>query len=212
MREPSLTGAQSMPTAIRTVLLMVLLALGSPAIAQDVYTNPVFGFSARKPSSWHYFTVEQQQENLKGLDFNDPKFKELLTKHARVPFFAITKFKEPHPDLNPSVRVNVREAGNLKGVPPEKAMQAITAAFPRIFKDFSVAEGPVATKVLGHAAAYVRVNYTLEAAGSSWRTTSEMWLVPRGDVIFVIGAGTREDQKNATLKEIRSIVDTIKIE
>jgi hypothetical protein len=60
-------------------------------------------------------------------------------------------------------------------------------------------------------AAYVRMSYALEAAGSSWRTTSEMWLVPRGDVVFIIGAGTREDQKNGTLREVRSIIDTIKI-
>jgi hypothetical protein len=55
------------------------------------------------------------------------------------------------------------------------------------------------------------MSYALEAAGSSWRTTSEMWLVPRGDVVFIIGAGTREDQKNGTLREVRSIIDTIKI-
>jgi hypothetical protein len=33
----------------------------------------------------------------------------------------------------------------------------------------------------------------------------------RGDAVFIIGAGTREDRKNGTIKEVRSIVDTIKI-
>jgi hypothetical protein len=200
-----------MLTTTRTMLLGLLLVLGTPALAQNEYSNATLGFSARKPSSWHYLTAEQHQGNLKGLDFSDPRVKEVLAKHARVPFFAITKFKEPHPDLNPSVRVNVREAGNLKGVPPEEALQAIAAAFPRIFKDFAVAEGPVPTKVSGHPAAYVRMTYTLEAAGASWRTASEMWLVPRGDAVFIIGAGTREDQTNGTLKEVRGIIDTIKI-
>jgi hypothetical protein len=210
-----------MLTTTRGVLLSLLLAfstpalaqpaLAQPALAQNEYINPTLGFSARKPNGWHYLTAEQHQDNLKGLDLGDPRLKEVLAKHARVPFFAITKFKEPHPDLNPSVRVNVREAGDFKGAPPEASLEAIAAAFPRIFKDFKVAEGPVATKVSGHPAAYMRMTYTLEAAGSSWRTTSQMWLVPRGDAVFIIGAGTREDQRNGTLKEVRSIIDTIEI-
>jgi hypothetical protein len=33
---------------------------------------------------------------------------------SQSPFLAITKHKEPYDDLNPSVRVNAREAGNLR--------------------------------------------------------------------------------------------------
>jgi hypothetical protein len=37
----------------------------------------------------------------------------------------------------------------------------------------------------------MRVNYTHEAGGVAWHTTSELWIVPRGDLLFIIGAGTR---------------------
>ena len=92
--------------------------------AQETYSNPTLGFSIRKPGSWHYLTAEQHRENLKRSDFADPKFKELVTRYARTPFLAITKYKEPHDDLNPSVQVNAREASNLKGMAPREGGRA----------------------------------------------------------------------------------------
>ena len=75
-----------------------------------------------------------------------------------------------------------------------------------------MAEGPLAIKFSGHPAGYVRVNYTHEAGGVGWRTTSELWIVPRGDLLFIIGAGTRQDEKSGTRKEVRGIIDTIKVD
>ena len=196
----------------RTIAVVASLLISQACFAQDTYSNPTLGFSIRKPSSWHYLSAEQHRENLKRSDFTDPKFKELVTRYARTPFLAITKHKEPHDDLNPSLRVNAREAGNLKGLAPEKVVELTASAFSRMFKDYAVAEGPVATKVSGHSAGYMRVNYTHEAGGASWPTTSELWIVPRGDLVFIIGAGTRQDEKSGTRKEVRGIIETIKID
>jgi len=196
----------------RYLLVAIALTLSSVCLAQDDYSNPTLGFRMRKPTSWHYLTAEEHRANLKRADFADPAFKDLVARYARTPFLAITKHKEPHDDLNPSVRVNAREAGTLKGMAPEKVVEIMASTFARMFKDYSVAEGPVATKVSGHAAGYIRVNYTHEADGRKWPTTSELWIVPRGDLHFIIGAGTRQDEKSGTRKEVRSIIDTIKID
>ena len=201
-----------MPHLIRTIAVAASLTLSPACFAQETYSNPTLGFSMRKPGSWHYLTAEQHRENLKRSDFADPKFKELVTRYARTPFLAITKYKEPHDDLNPSVRVNAREAGNLKGMAPEKVVELMASGFARMFKDYAAAEGPLATNVSGHPAGYMRVNYTHEAGGVAWRTTSELWIVTRGDLVFIIGAGTRQDEKSGTRKEVRGIIDTIKID
>jgi hypothetical protein len=198
----------------RSVAFMVASVLMiSTCSAQNIYKNSTLGFSIKKPASWHYVTAEQVQQNLTRIDLNDPKMKELMARYARAPFFAISKHKEPHDDLNPSVRVNAREAGNLKGVAPEKIAELSANALARTFKDYAVVTGPVQTKVSGHPAGYMKVNYTLEAGdGRSWRTTSEMWIVPRGDLIFIIGSGTRQDEKSGSRTEVSSIIDTIKID
>jgi hypothetical protein len=197
---------------IRSAVLSASLISSPACLAQETYSNPTLGFYIRKPSSWHYLTAEEHRENLTRSDFTDPKFKELVTRYARTPFLAITKYKEPYDDLNPSIRVNAREAGNLKGMTPEKVVVLTASAFSRMFKEYMVAEGPQATKLSGHPAGYMRVNYTHEAGGVAWRTTSELWIVPRGDLLFIIGAGTRQDEKSGTRKEVRSVINTIKID
>ena len=128
---------------IRSIAVVASLILSPVAFAQETYSNPTLGFSIRKPSSWHYLSAEQHRENLKRSDFSDPKFKELVTRYARTPFLAMTKYKEPYEDLNPSLRVNAREAGNLKGMPPEKVVELTASSFARMFKDYAVAEGPL---------------------------------------------------------------------
>src|SRR5262245_19045565 len=189
-------GGTAMWNLLGGITITLSLVANSASLAQDTYANPTLGFSIRKPASWHYLTAEQHRDNLKRSDFNDPQFKELVTRYARTPFLAITKHKEPHDDLNPSIRVNAREAGNLKGMAPEKVAELMATGFARIFKDYAVAEGPVASTLSGHPAGYLRVNYTLEAGGGAYPTASELWIVPRGELVFIIGAGTRQDEKS----------------
>ena len=203
--------------ALRTSILGVVVlgcVIVSPAsFAQDIYSNATFGFSIRKPSAWLYLSAEEHQKNLKRSNFQDPKFKELVARYARAPFLAITKHPPPYADLSPSIQANTRVAGTLKGAPPEKMAELAASGMARIFKDFVVAEGPVATTLAGHPAGYVRVDFTHSTDdGRTMRASSEVWIVPRGDLLFMIAASTRQDEKSGTRKEVRSIIDTIKID
>jgi hypothetical protein len=57
------------------------------------------------------------------------------------------------------------------------------------------------------------MNYTMEIPdGRSFQTTSELWIVPRGDYFFMIGAGTRQDEKTGSREEIQDILASLKIE
>ncbi len=192
--------------------IAVWIVFSSPAITQEIYSNPTLGFSIAKPADWHYATAEQHRENLSRTDFADPEFKKLLTQYARTPFIAMMRYKEPYDDLNPSVRVNARELGTLKGAPPEKIVELIATGIQRQFQDFKIEEGPTARSVGGHPAGYVRIAYTIEAAGRSFPTLSELWAVPRGDLVFLIGAGIRQDGKTGSRADVQSIIDTIKID
>ena len=125
---------------------------------------------------------------------------------------AIAKHLPPYDDLTPSIRANTREAGTLKGTPPEEVVERVASDFARILKDYLVLEGPVATTLAGHPAGYKRANFTHEAGGRAWRASSELWIVPRGDLLFLIAASTRQDERSGTRKEVRSVIDTIKID
>ena len=57
----------------------------------------------------------------------------------------------------------------------------------------------------------MKIHYSLQVPdGRTFPTTSEMWIVPKGDYFFMIGAGTRQDEKTGSRREIQQIVDSIK--
>jgi hypothetical protein len=203
---------EALRTSILGVAVLGCVIVSPASFAQDNYSNATLGFSIRKPSAWHYVSAELQQENLKRSNFQDPKFRELVARYARTPFLAIAKHLPPYDDLTPSIRANTREAGTLKGTPPEKVVERVASDFARILKDYLVVEGPVATTLAGHPAGYMRANFTHEAGGRAWRASSELWIVPRGDLLFLIAASTRQDERSGTRKEVRSVIDTIKID
>ena len=67
-------------------------------------------------------------------------------------------------------------------------------------------------QVSGIQAGYARFNFTVQIAdGRTFPATSEIWMVPHGDYYFLLGAGTRQDEKTGSRKEIDAIVKSVKI-
>jgi hypothetical protein len=114
--------------------------------------------------------------------------------------------------LNPSFKINVRPLGGFAKFAPEDILTAALPTFSRAFSDVQVLEGPRSAAVSGRRAAYARLSYTLKAKDLAVPTTSEIWIVPRGSVFFMIGAGTRSDERNGSRAEIRRILDSVRIE
>jgi hypothetical protein len=81
-----------------------------------------------------------------------------------------------------------------------------------MFGDLKVETAPTRTTVSGKPAAYTRFSYTMHARGGTYATVSEVWVVPSGPVFFMIGTGTRADERNGAREEVRRIVDSIRIE
>jgi hypothetical protein len=83
----------------------------------------------------------------------------------------------------------------------------------KVFRDYELVQAPAITEVAGLEAAYARINYSLEtAAGSIFPCTSELWIVPRGDYFFLLGAGTRQDESTGSRNEIQDILRSVKID
>jgi hypothetical protein len=58
----------------------------------------------------------------------------------------------------------------------------------------------------------MRFHYVLRMQdGRTVPTTSELWVVPRGEYFFLIGAGTRRDQSTGSRAEVHAIVDSVVI-
>lgn len=196
-------------------LAAALTLVVGAALAADtaVFDSPTAGLQLTKPAEWSYVTTAQNMNNIKAVKLNDAEFHAAMQKYATAPLVAMTKFSEPFDDVNPSFKVNIKPYGELKGKSPQEIINLVLPQFQKVFKDFVLVQTPIDVVVSGIKSTYARVNYTMEIPdGRNFPTTSELWIVPRGDYFFMIGAGTRQDEKTGSREEIQSILRTVKIE
>ena len=157
--------------------------------------------------------IDQNYENLKNSKMKDEELKKLSLKMADVPMIVIMKYPEPYNNLNPTLKVDVKPTGDYKGTNPKKILSAMTASMGDFFDGFKIIKGPMDAKIDGMNGAYVRFNTIMKMEdGQSYPSCSEIWVIPRGDHIFMFSANTRQDEKNCKRDEIRKIIDTIKID
>jgi hypothetical protein len=193
----------------------IALVLASTAYAHDagLFRSEAAGFEVRKPQNWSFVTADQNLENLQRTRLNDEAFKTLAVRYISAPLVAMAKYREPFDDVNPSVKVNIRAAGQFRGQPATELLNALLPQFKRLYKDFVMVQAPMSTAVSGLPAAYMRANYSLQTAdGRSFPATSELWLVPRGAYMFLIGAGTRQDERTGSRAEIAAILGSVRID
>ena len=163
-----------------------------------------------KTNDWQFITAEQNIENLNRTEFNDKEFHQAMLKYSTAPLVAMVKYPETFDDLNPSIKVNIKPLGQLKGAGPKKIMGLILPQLKKMFQDFKLVQVPKDLKISGHNAAYMRIDYSMNTPdGRSFPTTSEMWIVPRGDYFFMIGSGTRQDEQTGSRAEIGKILSSI---
>jgi hypothetical protein len=183
-----------------------------PVQAPSKISIPSFGLSVAPLPGWHVVSAQENADNLRSLRMDDRQFQELAIRYANSPVVALSKYKEPYEDLNPSFKINVRPMGGFNGRPPTEILAAALPTFSRAFSDLKVQEGPKPTEVAGHDAAYARLAYTMRAGGAAFPTISELWIVPRGPIMLMIGTGTRADERNGKREEVRQFVDRLTIE
>lgn len=197
---------------VSTVLVMLFLSEGVSAADGNTYSNPTAGFEVTKPDSWSFLSAEENLENLKRVKLNEDEFKAAMLKYATAPMVVMAKYPEPHDDLNPSFKVNIKSFGPMKGTPSVKLIEMILAQIKSLYSDFQVVQAPTTVDVSGIASGYARVSYTLEVPeAGSYPTTSELWIVPNGDYFFMIGVGTRTDGPSEVTEEVEQIIASIKI-
>ncbi|MDH3689131.1 MAG: hypothetical protein OEU36_06570 [Gammaproteobacteria bacterium] len=202
-----------MKLLIKAAMISVFIVGVVFAGDENSFRSATVGFEVTRPGSWQFVTAEQNVENLKNTKLNDEEFRQLVIKYSTVPLVAMMKYPDPFDDLNPSFKVNVKPFGQLKGVDPKQMLTMVSTHFWRLFQDFEVAQEPTDAVVSGIESGYMRINYSAQTVdGRTFPTTFELWIVPRGDYFFMIGAGTREDETTGSREEIQQILNTVRIQ
>lgn len=180
---------------------------------ETVYRNPTLGIAVTKPDTWHFATAAEVAENLERVQLSDKELDALLKAHATAPIVAMTKYKEPFDDLNPSVKVNIKPLRGFPAAEPVRILQVVSEPLRKAFSDLKFITKPEETELAGHKAAYMCVDYDLKIPdGRTFPTRSELWIVPRGKMFFMIGIGTRQDERTGSREEVHKIIESIEID
>jgi hypothetical protein len=75
------------------------------------------------------------QANREHVRLTDPELQRALQTRSTMPLLVFTKYREPHPGLNPSIQVTLRPA--LRGTPTELLAGAIQT-LRRALADFRI--------------------------------------------------------------------------
>ena len=198
-------------SVVRLAIVAVMLCCANP-VAAELYENATVGFTVVKPADWQLASPGLHMENLRKTELSSREYKAALLRYATTPLVAFMKHPDSFADINPSFKVTIRPFGDLDASDPKAVLNLLIPQFRDMFHDFEVQEGPVDTEVSAIAAAYARFSYSYETSGGlAFDTTSELWIVPRDDHFFMIGAGTRSDEATGSREEIREIVNSIVI-
>ena len=175
------------------------------------FTNPVLGLSIEKPADWHIISAEANAENLKRAEIGSPELQEAVRKYASVPLYAFSRYREPHADMNASVKVNTRPSASFAGRTGQEVLQALLPGLRSAMGDLKIVTAPELTTLGGKAAGHIAMTYALKTGGSSFPAASELWIIPRGDYLIVVGAGYRPDEKTGDRQAVLQIVNSLKL-
>ena len=133
-------------------------------------------------------------------------------KYSTAPLVAMAKYEEPFDDVNPSLKINIKPLNNFDSSNPKTILEAIIPSMANMFEDFKVVQGQENIQLNNRIAGYVRINYSMKIPdGRIFPICSEMWIIPKKDYFFMIGAGTRQDETTGSRDEIADILNTLNI-
>ena len=190
--------------------ILACLALSSRATAQELVRHPTAGIELLRPAGWHDATLADVQANRARVRLSDAQLERALQTRSALPLLVFTKYREPHPGLNPSIQVTLRPAFSGR---PTQLLASALATMRRAFPDLRMVVPVEDTTVSGSPAAHVEVTYTLRGqAGQSFSVRSRLWLVPRGNLTFLIGMSGTSTGEDGCEQEFGNVIGSVAIE
>jgi hypothetical protein len=194
------------------IFLLSLVAATAMAVGKTVFENKTVDFKVTKPEGWQFVTAEADFESLNRIELTQEKYERLMQKYYTTPLVVFMRHPQPFDGLNPSFKVKIRPIDQFKGLKPTQILELFLPYFRKMYEGFSLAQPPTSTQIDGLSAGYMRINYFLTGPGGQvFPTSSEAWIVPRGNYFFMIGAGTRQDESTGTRAEIAEIIASLEL-
>jgi hypothetical protein len=197
---------------LMAVAAALLVAGPRPAFAQERVTAPIGGISIEKPGGWRIVPPSEAVANLGKIEFATPEQRARVVGDDPGPLITFLKYPDTHPGIIPTIKVNYRPAPGIGRVGAKGILNAMIETLRTGFGAAQILDAPTDVMLAGQPAAHMRVAFTINANGDSLPTISEMWVIPRGNYMLVIGVAYADDEPAATHAEILAAIASVRIQ
>lgn len=198
--------------AFSLVFACTACAPNQPSHSGNTYTNPTIGLTITKPEAWVFVSQEQSLRNRQNTELKNKDLAREIQREENLPTVSIAKYPEPHPTINPTVQVK----HVVKPFPEMGSRQVIEAALQQVhnaYSDFQIVKPIQAASLSGHSATTMEATFTMHTVGDgAFAVYSEMWVVDRGEDLFIIGMSGPREGEDASRGEFAAVLSSIKLE
>ncbi len=188
------------------------MAAATSNTGDNMFHHAGAGFSITKPTDWKYLSPEMAVAARQSVKLDDQELEKMIKENPNAPLVVLTRYQEPYPTLNPSVSVNMTPMP-VQGIAPKDFLNLmLTEGVQKMFPDMTYVDEVQDANIDGLNGAYTKVKYTMMAGDMKFPTTTRMWLVPRGKVMFTVGMSGPQEGPDASEESFQEILKSIKFD
>lgn len=192
------------------LVLVIGVCIGADQVDSDLFRSDVARIELRKPSGWHFQSLESLIQNRASVKLNDEEFRKAIERMATTPLMIVTRHQEPYESLNPSLQVLARPSGPLAGKTGGDILRLVEPTLRAQFADFTSVEEIHDVTVGGQAASRLTARYTLKTKdGREFPTQATIVVVPRGAVIYQFGFSGPPEGPDALTGEVDAVLQSV---
>jgi len=177
----------------------------------NTFEHPLFGLTISKPDSWKIISADESRMRISSTKLKDENIEKLVLIFASRPIMSLLKSRLKIPLPNVQITVNPLD-GDMSNLPTD-ILRRVSRMGPVSFKNYSIINSPSEIEIDHHKAAYMKAHYT----GQFWDDNKEYpvgyetWIILRQGYFFMVSAVSSQNEDNTTLREISSIIESIKL-
>jgi len=177
------------------------------------FFSPVAGVSVEKRPSWVFGTLESELANRRAVSVGREETDAVMHEGKTPPLVVIARYEEPSAKPNPTLKINLRELGEVHGASALAITRAVADAMAKAIPSFELEGAVQATHLSGLDAGTFRAHFTLEVPdlARSFDIKTQAWIVPRGDHVFIIAASDPSEGAEDFEADFQAMVATIVI-
>lgn len=181
------------------------------AHADDLFKNTAFGIELIKPANWEYVSHAEILDSEKNTRLADKDLKKRMIQISRAPLVAMVSHQAADKS-DATFKIQVLPLGDLKDKDLRIFLRQLSEKMKQSYKDFVLIQQPANSILSGLKSVDMIGSFSFQTEdGRSFPVLSHMWLVPRGDLFFMIAASADKSDEKAIQIELPKIISSIKI-